>query len=178
MLLQFLADASRDLELLEQYVVNPDEVLRRYPGIAKVQRAILDSKNIEAVALSVASEVQAFFGPDAIDPLYTGFNISLISLDPDSAPVGRTLEMTLLLKAERAPILRGLRGAVSFSGAEAQVEANVTETSYDAATRRIKVGMTARFETPGWYQARVRVDGNSPDSEASAVLEYIFEAVD
>ncbi len=178
MLIQLLADVTRDKKIIAEFIKSPDKVLKRYPGITRQQAQCLKNRNLASVSQAVGAEVAKHFSGPRYRLMYVGVDITFSSLVPNSHKVGDPVNLTMVLDVKQAPTgIGALKSSVDFNHRSDATTAKVTSTVLNLAKKTITIKMTANFKPKGSYNAYVKVWATGTPAEyADLTTKNIFSA--
>lgn len=178
MLIQLLADITRNKKLLGELVNSPEKTLKKYPGVTKKQAQHLKNRNLPAITAAVTDEVAKHFTQSRFSVLYFGLSLTFESLTPDSHKVNDKVALTMVLKLDQAPMDPGkLASSVVFNHRSDTSNAKISSTVYNKRNATVTIKMTAKFPTKGSYNADVKIwVAGSPQENTSLTTGNIFKA--
>lgn len=178
MLIQLLADITRNKKLLGELVNSPEKALEKYPALTKKHAQILKKRDLNAITAAVTDEVSKHFAQPRFSVLYFGLDIKFDSITPSKHKINDVVPLTMVLNLSQSPISPGdLASSVVFNHRSDSVSAKVKSTAYNKRKGTITIKMDAQFSTKGSYSASVKIWAvGAPKENTGVTTKNIFVA--
>jgi hypothetical protein len=178
MLIQLLADMTRNKKVIGDLITSPEKTLKKYPGITKKQAQHLKKRDLKAISDAVAAEVAGHFSKPDYSLMYIGVDLVFRSLSPNRHKINDRVDMVMVLGVNQAPLPKDIMSSVQFNRRGKSVDAKIKSTKYSKRDLTITITMSATFEDAGSYSANVKLwaKGN-PKESAELPTGNIFRAL-
>jgi hypothetical protein len=160
MLIHLLSDAIRNPSLFTRLKKEGTGWLSAdYPEVTEAQKRLLEQRKLVELGAEAARELVGRLTTQS-HVTYGGGSLEFKSITPSSGPVDKELSLNLVYAANLVqPPAQWPPMTLQFFLGSDEVNAKITDTTFDPETAQLKIAATSMFKKPGDYQVVLQVQG-------------------